>query len=307
MDPTRDRPGSLEHDGARPADGAGTLAVEGGNGPREPMLTRPFRIQRVTEETADTFTWRLVPERRGDAFPFEPGQFNMLYAFPVGEAPISISGDPGRPDVLVHTTRAVGTVSRAMRALKRGDVIGVRGPYGTPWPVDDARGGDLLLMPGGIGIAPLRPVLYHALAHRDTYRRVILLYGARTPADILYAGELEAWRGRSDLEMQVTVDRASGDWRGRVGLVTALIPHAGLDPARTTAMICGPEVMMRFAARELETAGLPRERIYISMERSMKCGIGFCGHCMFGPVFVCKEGPVFRLDRVSRFLSIAEV
>ena len=177
--------------------------------PAEPMLPEVFRIQRVVKESYDTFTLELEPDRGNRVFPFEPGQFNMLYVFGVGEIPISISGDPLHPETLIHTTRAVGTVTKAMGALKPGDVIGVRGPFGTEWPVRAAKGYDVVFVAGGIGLAPLRPALYHILAHREKYGRIVLLYGCRSPEDILFRRELEKWRARFDLEIYVTVDYLS--------------------------------------------------------------------------------------------------
>ncbi|HVC81210.1 MAG TPA: FAD/NAD(P)-binding protein [Chloroflexota bacterium] len=272
----------------------------------EPMLPRPFRVERVHRDTADT--WTLVLRAQdGEPLFFTPGQFTMLYVFGVGEAPISISGDPARPDLLVHTVRAVGAVSRAITALRRGDTVGVRGPYGSPWPVEQAEGHDVVLVPGGIGMAPLRPALYHLLSHRERYRHITLLYGARTPADLLYRQELERWRGRLDLDVAVSVDNAATTWRGNVGVVTTLIPLAQFDPAVTVAMTCGPEVMMRFTAASLQQRGLQTSRIYLSMERNMRCAIGLCGHCQFGPTFVCKTGPVYRLDRIASLLATREV
>ncbi len=276
-------------------------------GVADPMLPELYRIERVGRETGDTFTLELEPLYGGRALSFGAGQFTMLYAFGVGEVPISISGDPTRPGRLVHTIRDVGTVTHALAALKKGDTVGVRGPFGICWPVEDAEGGDLVLIPGGIGLAPLRPALYHVLAHRDRYNRVFVLYGARTPHDLLYHRELQRWRSHLDVEVAVTVDRASAAWHGNVGVVTTLIPRAAFDPTRTTAMICGPEVMMRFVALELQKREVAPENIHISMERNMKCAIGFCGHCQFGPTFICKDGPVFRYDRVSGFLGIREV
>jgi NAD(P)H-flavin reductase len=274
--------------------------------PAEPMLPRPYRVERVRRDTADTWTLDLR-SLDGRPLAFAPGQFTMLYVFGVGEVPISISGDPARPDTLVHTVRAVGPVSRAITRLRRGDAVGVRGPYGSQWPVEAAEGHDVVLVPGGIGLAPLRPALYHLLAYRERYRRITLLYGARTPADLLYRQELERWRGRLDLEVAVSVDNASTTWRGNIGVVTTLIPAARFDPAGTVAMTCGPEVMMRFTAAALEQRGLPAAQIYLSMERNMRCAIGLCGHCQFGPAFVCKDGPVFRLDSIARLLALREV
>jgi len=272
------------------------------------MLTRPCRVQRMRMETSDTFTIELENPCHNGAGPgFAPGQFNMLYLFGVGEVPISICGDPARPEVLVHTTREVGSVTRAMRRLRPGDVLGVRGPFGTGWPVDEAVGKDVVLIAGGIGLAPLRPALYALLERRDEFGKIVLLYGTRSPDDLLYQRELEKWRARFDLNVYVTVDRAAGRWRGNVGVVTTLIPGAPFDPLETVAFVCGPEVMMRFTVQELERRGVAKEAIYVSMERNMKCGVGLCGHCQFGPFFVCKDGPVFQYSKIEPFFGKREV
>lgn len=273
----------------------------------DPMIPTPYRVQRLRQDTYDTFTLELQSANGAEGFSFVAGQFNMLYVFGVGEVPISISGDPTKPKTLIHTTRAVGTVTKAMRKLKSGDVLGVRGPFGSHWPVEEAAGNDVVIVAGGIGLAPLRPALYALLAHREKYGKVVLLYGTRSPADILYRRELERWRARLDLEVYVTVDRATGDWRGNVGVVTTLIPKAPFDPHNAVAMICGPEVMMRFTIFELQKRGLSAEDIYLSMERNMKCAIGFCGHCQFGPAFICKDGPVFRYDRIKDLFAKREI
>ena len=272
-----------------------------------PMTPEPWRIERVRRETHDTFTADLSPASGRREFPFEPGQFNMLYAFGVGEVPISISGDPARTDRIVHTTRVVGAVTQAMGRLRRGDVLGLRGPFGNRWPVEDFEGSDVVLVAGGIGLAPLRPALYRILARRAEYGRVVLLYGTRTPDDILYLKELEQWRGRFDLNVKVTVDRGMGDWRGDVGVVTRLISRAAFDPASAVALVCGPEIMMRFSVAELGQRGIPAERMFVSMERNMKCALGLCGHCQYGAEFICKDGPVFPFNRVEPLLRIREV
>ena len=273
----------------------------------EPMAPAPFRIQQIRNETRDTFTLELKPGNGTKTFQFSPGQFNMLYVSGVGEVPISISGDPATPDVLIHTTRSVGAVTKAMRSLKRGDVLGVRGPFGSAWPVEEAAGSDVVVVAGGIGLAPLRPVIYRLLANREKYGKLMFLYGTRTPDDILYRREVERWRSRFDLEVYITVDRAMAGWRGNVGVVTTLIPKAHFDPQNTVAMICGPEVMMRFTIQALQKHGLPLKDIFVSMERNMKCGIGFCGHCQYGPTFICKDGPVFSYDRIKDLFLIREL
>jgi NAD(P)H-flavin reductase len=269
------------------------------------MRPRPFRVVEVGRETGDTFSLTLEPPG-GEPFHFAPGQFDMLYVFGLGEVPISISGDPARPERLVHTIRAVGSVTRAMQRLGVGALVGVRGPYGTPWPVDEARGRDVVIVAGGIGLAPLRPVLYHVFLHREQYGRVLLLYGARTPGDLLFPRELKLWRSRFDVEVEVTVDRASSHWRGGVGVVTRLIERAPIDGGSALAMVCGPEVMIRFSVMALEKRGVPHAGTYVSMERNMKCAVGLCGHCQFGPYFVCRDGPVFRYDRTLPWFGIPE-
>lgn len=270
--------------------------------PGNPILPSLYQIRRFWRETEDTFTLELESEEEAGACAFAPGQFNMVYVFGVGEIPISISGNPTNSKVFVHTTRAVGTVTKAMNKLRRGDTLGVRGPYGTPWPVEEARGQDVVIVAGGIGLAPLRPAVYQIIANRDQYGKVVLLYGTRTPTDILFREELEQWRSRLDLEVYVTVDRAMTGWKGNVGVVTNLISKAPFDPQNSIAMICGPEIMMRFTTAELQKRGLDIDSIYVSMERNMKCGIGLCGHCQFGPLFVCKDGPVFKYSRVKNLL-----
>jgi len=271
------------------------------------MLPHLFRVRRRLRETYDTFTLELEPATGQEGFDFLPGQFNMLYLFGVGEVPISISGDPADPRVLVHTLRAVGAVTRGLCNLKAGDMVGVRGPFGTAWPVEEAVGRDVVVAAGGIGLAPLRPAIHHLLAHRQRYGRIVILYGARSPRDLLYRKELERWRGRFDLAVEATVDYSTGAWRGHVGVVTKLITRGGFDHAQATAFVCGPEIMMRFALKELEKRGVARESIFLSMERNMKCAVGFCGHCQFGPTLVCKDGPVFSLPRIAPLLEIREV
>jgi len=273
----------------------------------EPMHPRPFKVLKNQPETHDTFTLELEPADGPREFRFAPGQFNMLYVYGFGEVPISISGDPAEPGVLVHTVRTVGTVTRALERLKRGGLVGVRGPFGTSWPVAEAQNQDLVIVAGGIGLAPLRPVMVQALVGRERFGKIVLLYGARTPDDLLYVRELEQWRSRLDLEILVTVDRALGAWQGNVGVVTTLFPRASFDPFHALALVCGPEVMMRFATLELAKRGTPAEKTYLSMERNMKCGIGLCGHCQIGPTFVCKEGPVYRFDRVKALFGKREL
>jgi NAD(P)H-flavin reductase len=269
-----------------------------------PMTPRPFRVLRRRRETSDTWTLELEP-MDGEPLDVGPGQFTMLYAFGIGEVPISVSGEAGGP--LIHTVRAVGAVSSAICASRPGAVLGVRGPFGNTWPVEAAAGSDVVVVAGGIGLAPLRPAVYHVLAHRDAYGDVAVLYGSRTPGDLLFTRELERWRGRFDLQVDVTVDQALKGWRGKVGVVPKLITDARFDPGSTVAMVCGPEIMMRFAAEALLDRGLPAERIYVSMERDMKCGLGYCGHCQLGATLICRDGPVYRWDEIRPLMEVREL
>ena len=272
-----------------------------------PMEPLPYRVLGSVPETSDTYTLALGPADGEHIAPFVPGQFTMLYAFGIGEVPISISGNPAEHVKLGQTVRAVGAVTQALCRLTPGDAVGVRGPFGSTWPVAEAEGQDVVIVAGGPGLAPLRPAIYHLLAHRGNYGRISIVYGARTPADLLYQEELQRWRSRFDLEVLVTVDAASPAWRGDIGVVTRLIPRVPLDPVHTMALVCGPEIMMRFALQALQQVGLGPEHIYISMERNMQCALGYCGHCQFGPAFICRDGPVLRYDRVERLVGIREV
>ncbi|OAI31022.1 Ni/Fe hydrogenase subunit gamma [Methylosinus sp. R-45379] len=269
----------------------------------DPMIPRVARVVRRKREIADVVTLEID----GGAFDFAPGQFNMLTAFGVGEAAISVSGDPDNSARLVHTIRAVGAVSRALTELHVGEPIGLRGPFGRGWPMVEAEGRDVIVVAGGLGLAPLRPALYRLFAEREKYGRILLLFGARSPADILFRDELEAWRGRLDIEVEATVDHARGDWRGNVGVVTTLLSRAQFDAASALAMLCGPEIMMRFVANALLERGVAQERVYLSMERNMKCAIGWCGHCQFGPVFICRDGPVFPYSQLRGLIAKKEI
>jgi NAD(P)H-flavin reductase len=270
----------------------------------DPMTPRVARVRRRWRDGPQV--WTLEIENSGGTA-FAPGQFNMLTVFGVGEVPISLSGDPAEPGRLIHTIRAVGPVSTALARLGAGDQLGLRGPFGTPWPMEQVAGRDVVVVAGGLGLAPLRPALYRLLAARERYGRIVLLYGTRSPMDILFRNQIETWRRRLDIDIEVTVDHASQDWRGHVGVITTLIPRATFDPMHTAALVCGPEVMMRFAVAALRDTGIGDDMIYLSMERNMKCAVGFCGHCQFGPVFVCRDGPVFRHDRVRALLGLKEV
>ena len=269
------------------------------------MRPRPYRVRRAWRELPDTVSLDLVPADGGTPPRGSPGQFNMLYAFGVGEAAISISRDA--PGGYLHTIREVGAISRALAALQPGSQLGLRGPFGRGWPLRESRGRDLLIIAGGLGLAPLRPALDAVLGARADYGRVALLFGAREPAQILYREQLRDWAARADLQVHVTVDHADASWHGEVGVVPALLARAEFDPANAAAMVCGPETMMRFTAGALRAAGVDDSRVHLSMERNMQCGIGRCGHCQFGPTFVCRDGPVMRLDHIAALLSCREV
>ncbi len=271
-----------------------------------PLRPAPYRVRRIKRELHGVTTLELVPAQ-GAVPAFEPGQFNMLYAFGVGEAAISISGDPAQADCLTHTVREMGAISTALAQAHPGTMLGVRGPFGTAWPTRAAEGLDVVLIAGGLGLAPLRPAILRLLAARPLYGRLILLYGARSPNELLYRHELEHWRQRLDVDIHVTVDYADAGWHGNVGVVPRLIPRLGLDAQNTLAMVCGPEVMMRFCGAALHDAGVAMDRIHLSMERNMKCALGLCGHCQFGADFICKTGAVMRYDQVAQRLRLREI
>jgi NAD(P)H-flavin reductase len=262
------------------------------------MVPAAFRVAGRRQDTADTWTLELEASAPLD---FAPGQFTMLGAAGCGEVPISISGDPEAPSRLVHTVRAVGPATAAICAAEPGHVLGVRGPFGRPWPVDDIEGADVLVIAGGIGLAPLRPAILRLLSRRERYGRIAVLYGDRTPDTVLYPDQVREWGA------DVTVDTAGRGWRGRVGVVTKLIDRAAFDPGSAAALVCGPEVMMRFAVEALLARGLTGDRTYMSMERNMQCGIGHCGHCQLGPTLVCRDGPVYSYEELAPWLAIREL
>lgn len=270
-----------------------------------PMTPEPFRVVDRRRENEDTWTLTLeAPD--GAPAAFAPGQFNMLYAFGAGESAISVSGDPAGGGPLVHTIRSVGMTTAALCRSEPGAVIGVRGPFGTAWPVEQAAGRDVVVVTGGIGLAPLRPVLYRLLAERERFGRVVLLYGGRSPELLLFTEELAAWRERG-VDVQVSVDTARRGWRGRVGVVSTLIAGAEFDGTSAVAMVCGPEVMMRFTAAALLERGVTADRVHVSLERNMQCGIGHCGHCQLGPTLVCRDGPVYPLAEIGPWMGVRDL
>ena len=272
---------------------------------RRATVPAPFAVASARQETEDTWTLDLTAET-GEPLDFAPGQFTMLYVFGVGEVPISVSGDPAEPQTLVHTVRAVGAVTRAVCAAGAGDRLGVRGPFGSAWPQPE-QGSDVVFVAGGLGLAPLRPAIYAALGERERYGRVIVLYGGRTPDQLLYREELDRWRVSDELEVEVTVDAAEPGWRGRVGVVPKLLDRAGLDPRTSLVLACGPEVMMRYSVEAAVGLGIASERVFVSLERNMRCAVGHCGHCQLGGTFVCRDGPVFAWPAISRELGVREL
>ncbi|HMD56792.1 MAG TPA: FAD/NAD(P)-binding protein [Solirubrobacteraceae bacterium] len=272
-----------------------------------PMVPAPFEVVGRQRETQDTWTLQLRADG-GERPSFAPGQFTMLSAAGAGEVPISISGDPtaGAQTPLVHTVRAVGLATNAICRAREGDVLGVRGPFGRAWPVEDLEGVDVLVVAGGIGLAPLRPAIHALLARRPRLGRLLLLYGSRAPDQMLFEPELAEWSERG-LDVSVTVDSAGPEWVGHVGVVPRLVHRARFDPAEAVSLLCGPEVMMRFTAAALIERGVGGDRIYASMERNMQCGIGRCGHCQLGPTLICRDGPVYRWSELAPWLAIREL
>lgn len=271
------------------------------------MAPVPYRVRSRVVETPDSATLCLVPVGEALRSP-QPGEFMMLYAFGVGEVAISISGDPTVTDgSITHTIRAVGAVSRALHDAQPGSVVGVRGPFGTTWGLAEAAGRDLVMLAGGVGLCPLRPAVLGALAQRLCYGKLMLIAGARSPADFVFAAQLEKWAADPQIELHVTVDVPVRGWRGEVGLVTEPLRRLTLDPDRTTAFLCGPEPMLRFGAEALLAKGVAAHDIRVSLERNMQCGIGWCGHCQLGPLLLCRDGPVVGYDVAGPLLQVKEL
>ncbi|WP_374022547.1 FAD/NAD(P)-binding protein [Mycobacterium sp. HNNTM2301] len=275
--------------------------------PSSVMAPNPYRVRSRVVESPDSATLCLEPLGGVLRAP-QPGEFMMLYAFGVGEAAISISGDPTVTDgSITHTIRAVGAVSRALHDAQPGTVIGVRGPFGTTWGLAEAVGRDLVLVAGGVGLCPLRPAILGALADRSRYGKVTLVVGARSQADFVFAAQLEKWAQDPQIELHLIVDAKTPGWDGEVGLVTEPLGRLVLDPDRTTAFLCGPEPMLRFGAEALLAKGVAAENIRVSLERNMQCGAGLCGHCQLGPLLLCRDGPVVGYDVAGPLLRVKEL
>jgi NAD(P)H-flavin reductase len=264
-------------------------------------------ITTITNETSDISTYwlKFANPAMQASYRFQPGQFNMVYLPGVGEAAISISSDAADHTSIGHTIRFVGNVTRAVSRLKVGDVVGLRGPFGTNWPVKELEGKDVFIACGGVGLPPLRPVIYHIIHNREKYGKVTLLYGARTANELMYTAEHEAWC-KAQIDVELTVDRGDSNWTGRVGVVPMWFYQFRIDSHKTAVLTCGPEIMIRFVIYEALARRIPPENIFVSLERNMKCGQGSCGHCQLGPYFVCKDGPVFRFDALQPFFNVEE-
>jgi anaerobic sulfite reductase subunit B len=271
--------------------------------PAGTMVPLPYRVDERQDEAADTVSLVLMPVQEAIAEPL-PGQFTMLYAFGVGEAPLSISGRAGT--AITQTIHAVGGVTRALHRLRTGDLLGVRGPYGTSWDLPAPEQADLVVIGGGIGIAVLRGVVLHAMQRRTRYRRVSVLVGARTPSDLIFSREYDEWRA-AGIDVRVTVDRPEPGWAGHVGVVTTVLDGALPDPARVHAFVCGPEVMTRVAASALVDRGVPAAAIQVCLERNMHCGVALCGHCQLGPLLLCRDGAIVGFDVAGPLLSVKEL
>lgn len=276
----------------------------------DPMIPQVWHVVSMMKENSDTFTMVLKPDN-GDKFAFESGQFTMLYAHGVGEMAISISGDASVNNSVTHTIRAVGAGTRALEKLEAGHSVGLRGPFGSSWPVDKIKDKDVIIVAGGIGLAPLRPVIYYLLAANNervkNNLKTTIIYGSRSPDDQIFKDELTEWQKIQNWDFICTVDKPATDWKGNVGLVTKYFPASLPYPTNTIVLTCGPEIMMSASAEKLKELGLPGENIYLSMERNMNCGIGLCGHCQMGPHFICKDGPVFRYPDIKHLMGIKEI
>ena len=270
-----------------------------------PWQSHPVRVQAIEAEIPGVATYELGFEdlHQSDQYDCLPGQFNMLYLPGVGEVAISVSGRRAS-NAWMHTIRTAGNTTRALERLGLGGCLGLRGPFGTVWPLVEHQGADVILLAGGIGLAPLRPAVEYLLEHRAAFGRLTLIYGARSPDTLLYRRQYSDWIARG-MQVQVTVDRATPHWTGNIGVVPLLFDRLRpLVPGNSVVFSCGPEVMMRYAMRSAFQRGLQGEQVFLSLERNMQCAVGLCGHCQLGPAFICRDGPVFRYDRIAPFLSI---
>ncbi len=264
-------------------------------------------VKAVRALASDTVHMILDGPSIASDFSFAGGQFNMLYAFGIGEVPIALCGDPDHPSDVEHTVRAVGRVTEALTDVKEGDLIGVRGPFGNPWGVEEARGKNILVVAGGLGIAPIRPLIIELARNRQHYRDIRLVYGARSPDRLLFRNELEHICAANRIRISLTVDHADITWRGHVAPLTHVLAMDGIEDEDWAVFMCGPEIMMRFAARTCLDMTLGEDDIFISIERNMNCALGHCGRCQFGSKLVCRDGPIFCLSDISAPLFGREI
>jgi sulfhydrogenase subunit gamma (sulfur reductase) len=261
-------------------------------------------LERVHEtDTIFTLRLRLTDPAEHRAYEFQPGQFNMLYLYGVGEVPISIVSDPEDEHLLDHTIRSIGRVTRGLAQLNRGDRVGLRGPFGRGWPLEAAEGRDVVVATGGLGCAPVVSVINYMMRRRDRFRRLVILQGVKHSDDLIWRQHYDTWAEAPDTQVLLAADVAQPGWPGFVGRVTTLIEHAGFDPDNCLAMLCGPELMRRFTAEALTQRGVAAEEIWLSMERNMQCAVGQCGHCQYGPRFVCRDGPVFNYPELRELFG----
>ncbi len=265
------------------------------------QLPREAILKSIKDLTEDTRTYRLRLKNDGDKLDFRSGQFNMVGLPGFGEAPFTFSAPPQADGTFEHSIRAVGRLTKGLVKLKPGDVLHVRGPFGTAWPLEEAKGKDVLIVAGGVGMIPLRPFLLQVFQSREEYGKVVILFGARTPGELIYSDEFDSWRNQPDTTLLLTVDEVppGETWDGHTGVVTGLFGEMDIEPENAVVLTCGPPIMMRFVARGLLLRRFSAAKIYVSLERRMKCGTGHCGHCQIGPKFVCKDGPVFRYEEVA--------
>ncbi|MCP5468788.1 MAG: FAD/NAD(P)-binding protein [Deltaproteobacteria bacterium] len=272
-------------------------------------MPHPAEIIEKRQENENTYTFRLrfCEEEVQRHYRFLPGQFNMLYAFGVGEVPITLVSDPMDTEFLDHTIRIVGNVTQALARLHVGDKLGLRGPFGSAWPLDKAQGHDVLVLTGGLGCAPSMGAIRYIMRHRSSYGKLAILHGVKAPSDLIYQKKFLEWGKIPNTEVFLSADQADRTWKHKVGLVTHLLDQVNFDAGRVLVMMCGPEIMMRFAVKECLVKGIQADAIYLALERNMKCALGFCGHCQLGPQFICKDGPVLCYDKIKNIFDIKEV
>jgi NAD(P)H-flavin reductase len=270
---------------------------------------QPFwaEIVKIEQQAPNVKTYwlKFKDPKIQEAYSFKPGQFNLLSVPGYGEAAISVSSHPQNKEAIGHTIRLTGNVTYAIDRLGVGGMLGVRGPFGSYWPLDQLKGKDIYIAAGGIGLPPLRPVIYEIIDNRSDYGKVVLIYGARTPENLQFAEEYGTWED-GGIELMVCVDSCDDTWSGLVGVVPMLFYSLRIDPKKGALLTCGPEIMIHFAVYEAIARRIPRDLIFVSLEKNMKCGYGSCGHCQLGPYFVCKDGPIFDYEQIGPYLEVED-